>query len=55
MRPSKGGGGNLRHYIWVKSVLHSKKIFCFTNFSGLIIFFASLQMTSSWIQTLDKA
>ena len=27
MRPSKGGGGNLRHYIWVKSVLHSKRIF----------------------------
>ena len=57
MRPSKGGSGNLMHYFWVYSLFYIVKEFflCITNFIGLMILFASSQMTSSWIQALDRA
>ena len=57
MRPSKGGSGNLMHYFWVYSLFYIVKEFflCITNFIGLMILFPSSQMTSSWIQALDRA
>ena len=56
MRLSNGGGGKLMHYFWVQSLFYIvKEFFCITNFSGLMILFASLQITSSWIQALDRA
>ena len=58
MRLSRGGGGRWEVdalCLDLVSVLHGKRIFCITSFSMLMILFASLQITSSWIQALDKA